>query len=164
MEEGRHGYLEAGFGKINRSIDKLFDMKDETVGWWIFESHKYMSTQLLNSSEFDQIRSTAEKTADVMNVFSKVKTVTDSALDNVIMQFYYGEKLSSSAKTIHSIAAYLGAVSSADDIENKITAAVYPPLKHYVRRVLLVNVLCFVIFYGIFMSLTKIFFLTQIGN
>jgi hypothetical protein len=81
-----------------------------------------------------------------------------------VFRFYYGEKLSSSVKTIHSIAAFLGAVSSADDVENKITDAVYPPLGRYVRRVLLVNVLCFTIFYGLFISLVKIFFLNQIGN
>jgi hypothetical protein len=68
MNKERHGYLEAGFGKINKNIDKLFNMKDKTVGWGIFESHKYTSTQLLNSSEFDKIRSTAEKIAsDITN-------------------------------------------------------------------------------------------------
>ncbi|MDR1868212.1 MAG: hypothetical protein LBQ77_08140 [Treponema sp.] len=68
MDEGRHGYLEAAFGKINKNINKLFAMKDETVGWWIFESHKYTSAALLNSSEYERIQSTAEKIAsDISN-------------------------------------------------------------------------------------------------
>jgi hypothetical protein len=84
-----------------------------------------------------------------------------AAIRNVF-RYYYGAKLSVSVKTIHSIAAYLGAVSSAEDLENKIADAVYPPLNRYVRRVLLVNVLCFTISYGIFISLAKMYLMNLI--
>lgn len=84
-----------------------------------------------------------------------------SAIRNVV-RYYYGEKLSGSVKTIHSIAAYLGAVSSAEDVENKIVDAVYPPLIRYLRRILLVDVLCFTVSYGIFISLTKMYLMNYI--
>jgi hypothetical protein len=64
MDEQNHGYLEAAFRRINKNIDKLFGMKDEKKGVWIFKSHKYSAKQLFSSYEYDKIESISEKIAD----------------------------------------------------------------------------------------------------
>jgi hypothetical protein len=60
----RHSYLESAFKKINKNINALFGMKDETKGFWIFKSHKYSAKQLFESSEYHRIHVIAEKMAD----------------------------------------------------------------------------------------------------
>jgi hypothetical protein len=86
-----------------------------------------------------------------------------SAIRNVF-RYYYGEKLNAAAKTIYGIAAHLGAVADAGEVEDKIVQKVYPPLARYLRKLLLVNVLCFAVFYGIFAALVKMYLIRLVGG
>jgi hypothetical protein len=70
-------------------------------------------------------------------------------------RYYYGEKLTPPVKTAHDIAARIGAVSDAREVEDKIAEKLYPPLSRYLHELLVVNVLCFAVFYGILAALVK---------
>ena len=53
-------YLEAAFRRIDKKIDELLLKKDEIKGL-IFKRHKYTAEELLNSPEYDRIKSLIEK-------------------------------------------------------------------------------------------------------
>ena len=56
-------YLEAAFRRIDKKIDELLLKKDEIKGL-IFKRHKYTAEELLNSPEYDRIKSLIEKIND----------------------------------------------------------------------------------------------------
>jgi hypothetical protein len=71
MSKETKTYLEAGFKKINNYLQRLFGMKDEKKGFWIFTSHRYSAEQIFSSPEYNQMISTINKIGDDINNWDK---------------------------------------------------------------------------------------------
>ncbi|GHU84587.1 hypothetical protein FACS189473_2280 [Spirochaetia bacterium] len=75
-------------------------------------------------------------------------------------RFFYGEKINAAIKAVHNLATLIGATPSVSDIENKAVNSFYPPLNRYIRRLLLINVMCFIGFYGILVGIVKFYLIS----
>jgi hypothetical protein len=79
MNEKPHGYLSAAFKRLNKDIDQLFG-KNEQLEGIIFMSHKYSIKDLMNSHEFDDIRSIAEKMASDIDNWKANKQISSATM------------------------------------------------------------------------------------
>ncbi|GHV88253.1 hypothetical protein AGMMS50267_06130 [Spirochaetia bacterium] len=77
-----------------------------------------------------------------------------------IFKFFYGEKINAAVKTVHNLTSFIGATPSVSEIEDKAVDNFYPPLNRYIRRLLLINVMCFIGFYGILVGIVKFYLIS----
>jgi hypothetical protein len=75
-------------------------------------------------------------------------------------RFFYGEKINTAIKAVHSVTSWMGATPSAGEIEDKAVVNFCPLLNQYIRRLLLINVMCFIGFYGILIGIVKFYLIS----
>jgi hypothetical protein len=69
--------------------------------------------------------------------------------------YVYAKKVPAVGQTAHIIASAIGATPSQYQMANTAAEKCYPVICRCMRRILVVNVLCFFIFYGILSALVK---------
>jgi hypothetical protein len=75
-------------------------------------------------------------------------------------RFFYGEKINTAIKVVHNVTSWMGATPSVNEIEDKAVDNFYPPLNRYIRRLLLIDVMCFIGFYGILIGIVKFYLIS----
>jgi hypothetical protein len=98
-----------------------------------------------------------------LRFFCRTRSLKKS-VDNTIrdvFRYFYSEKLKDLGESIHTIASMFGAVSSKEEIENKVVDNFCPLLTRYLRRMFFVNVLCFIVFYGIIIVSIKLYLMAR---